>query len=550
MAAKPKTGPADPAVEWNVLTSPWLEVMDIEARLIRVSVIEALQTATRIQQIVSPNPLDVFAAYRFVLTLLYWKSPDCGGIQKLRDSLLAGRIPPDLLQSLKDDENQFNLFDARRPFFQDLSVRAAKGLPASSLFAEMASGTNVAHFHHGDDDTSRVCLRCAILGLLRLVPWTQSGGAGKQPAIHGAPPMMPLAIGRTLAETLGLNLIPVGTSLGKPQWSGQFKPAGKKAGIELLEGLTWNPRRVNLRTIHAPEACCHCGESGLSTVGPIVYEKNPACKQEADALHEWRDPAAFYKPEDHRTAKSSRDFDAASGDDIRRLFEQRFGKKLVPAPVSSVVTANPTHTEWMVVMPCTNPANNKSFDHRSVLIAGFSGESPKQATSWVDRVPHQAGDDRRLQPPQIGHTTKGMRLFVAAAAQLDDTSWGVLANAANRGMDQDPAAFDIFTGLYWPLRNKHSTLPSRGAAWMALKLMATAGRGRPTPGNCHGPFRPWEQINRASSSAKKKLYPRAIPVGQRLEAELREIVSKALARPPSTKIDWPGLCQFIHDVTP
>ena len=94
--------------EFNVLTGPWLEVMDLHARLQRVSVVDALRHAAELGQIVSPNPLDVFAAYRFLLTLLYWKSPDCGGVQKLRDALLEERIPRPLIPALKKEEGSFN----------------------------------------------------------------------------------------------------------------------------------------------------------------------------------------------------------------------------------------------------------------------------------------------------------------------------------------------------------------------------------------------------------------------------------------------------------
>jgi len=538
------------SAEWNVLTTPWMEVMDRDARLRRVSVVNAIRDAADLDQIVAANPLDVFAAYRFLLTLLYWQSPACGGVEKLRKAFLNGRTPRDLLKQLEAESGCFNLFDAKKPFLQDPAARSAKTLPASSLFAEMASGTNVAHFHHGDDDNSQLCLRCAAMGLLRLVPWTQSGGAGKQPAVHGAPPVMPLAMGATLSETFGLNLIPVDVALGKPQWSGQFRPAGKKAGVELLEGLTWNPRRVHLLEPHAPSACSRCGESVLQVVGPIVFEKNPACKQEGDAARRWRDPAAFYKPEDHRTTKSSREADAASGDDVRRLFEQRFGKKTEPAPISWVVAANPSHAPWLVVVPATNPANNKSYDHRAETVTSFAGEAPKRRSRWEDATLWQAADDGCLRPPRSRPPSAGTRRFIAATKRLDAGAWIALAAAAGRSMEEHPAAFDIFTGLYWPLRSGQDRLPSRGAAWMILKLMATAGRGRPRLGDRDGSFRPWEKLEPAASPAKQKRYPRATPAGLRLETELREIIRKAVASNPSTRIDWSGLCQFVHEVTP
>jgi len=273
---KPQTSTATSAetmADWNVLTTPWLEVMDIQARQRQVSALEAIRDAGSLLQIVAPNPLDLFAAYRFLLTLLYWQAPVCGGVASLRKSLVAGDVPDSLVAKLREEEGHFRLFDRKKPFLQDPAARAAKDLPASSLFAEMASGTNVAHFHHGDDDSSHVCLRCATLGLLRLVPWTQSGGAGKQPSIHGAPPMMAIALGSTLSETLGLNLIELSAQLGKPQWTGQFTPGGARAGITVLEGLTWNPRRVHLRDPGPPSTCSNCGTTSRADGGPYIVRE-------------------------------------------------------------------------------------------------------------------------------------------------------------------------------------------------------------------------------------------------------------------------------------
>jgi hypothetical protein len=57
-------------------------------------------------------------------------------------------------------------------------------------------------------------------------------------------------------------------------------------------------------------------------------------------------------------------------------------------------------------------------------------------------------------------------------------------------------------------------------------------------------------LNPAASPAKQKRYPRAVPTGSRLETELREIIRKSAAESPPKKIDWPGLCQFLNEVTP
>lgn len=537
-------------VAWNVLTSPWLEVMDSRAHLKRLSVLDALQDAPNLHRIVAAAPLDLFAIHRFLLTLLYWQAEDADGVLKMRKALLAGRVPGNVVKGLRDEAGQFDMFDPKKPFLQDPTVKEAKPLSAASLFSEMTAGTNVAHFHHGDDASARLCLRCAALGLLRLVPWTQSGGAGKQPSLHGAPPIMAIAIGQTLCETLGLNLVPLDRAIGKPRWSGQFKPSARKSSVPLMEGLTWNPRRVHLGDPQADAQCLRCGAAGESVIGPIVFEKNPACKQEDADPSAWRDIAAFYKDEDHRTIKTSRESDAATGDDLRRLFEQRFGKKIEPAPTSAVVQANPDHDDWLVVMPCTNPANNKSFDHRCEVLEGFHAAAPARAGFWNDSVPWQAGDKRAVRQLDSPRPSAGVLKFVRLAAGLDPASWAVLEQAAHTSLNQSPAAFDIFTGLYWPLRNRDRTVPSRNAAWLALKLMAAAGRLRPQPRRLTGSYEPWRDLPLHDSPAKARVYAKAIPQGRQLETALREVLHRHARKTKPAPIDWPGLCQFIDNVTP
>jgi hypothetical protein len=538
------------ATDWNVLATPWLEAMDSHGRLRTLSVLDALREAADLHRIVSASPLDLFAIHRFMLTLLYWQAANSDGVAKLRKALLSGSVPRSVVAGLKEERWQFDLLDPKRPFLQDPTAKDAKPLSAASLFSEMAAGTNVAHFHHADDDTARLCLRCATLGLLRLAPWTQSGGAGKQPSLHGAPPIMPLAMGITLCQTLGLNLVPVTRAMGKPRWSGQFKPSARRSGIPLLEGLTWNARRVHLGEAQPDGVCMNCGAVGQQVVGPIVYEKNPACKQEEADPAAWRDIAAFYKDGDHRTIKTSREADAAVGDDLRRLFEQRFGKKTEPAPTSDVVAANRDHEDWLVVMPCTNPANNKSFDHRCETLEGFEGDAPSRARFWHDSLPWQAGDKRAI--PQLGpvRPTAGAVKLVRLASQLDAASWAVLAEAADRPLNHSPAAFDIFTGLYWPLRNKDRTCPSRNAAWLSLKLMATAGLLRPTV-HCHrGSYEPWRDLVLTDSTADERVYAKSIPRGRQLESQMRDLLRRHAMKPTPSPVDWPGLCQLVHNVTP
>jgi len=183
-------------------------------------------------------------------------------------------------------------------------------------------------------------------------------------------------------------------------------------------------------------------------------------------------------------------------------------------------------------------------------MTGFDTPPVGRATFWHDTTPWLAGDQRGLPKAESQRASPGVLKFVHLASRLDSTAWAVLSEAANQPLNHSPAAFDIFTGLYWPLRNKDQTLPSRNAAWLALKVMATAGQLRPSSRNFRGPYEPWCEITLRDSPAKTRFYPRSVPVGRALEVELRALIRRHAQKSSPTMVDWPGLCQFIHNYNP
>jgi hypothetical protein len=500
------------------------------------------------------SPLDLFALHRFILTLLYWKAPLADGVERVRKSLLEdGRVPTAVVDGITREGPRFDLFDERSPFLQDPSAGAEKGedrKSAGSFFAELATGTNIAHFHHGDDDNLCLCLPCTALGMLRVVPWTQFGGAGLSASVHNAPPIMALATGDCLAVTLGLNLVPLDGQPGEVRWSGRFEPSDPTSPIPYLEALTWNPRRI-LLPAPTPGTCWYCGQAEVPAVGPgIVYLKNEHTKTTKKGgksiPFRWTDPAAFYTSEDFKTVKSVSDDDAADNRDLRWLARAK----------SLVVAANERHRGWVLIVPCTNPANNKTFDHRlieadSVSLEAISGiVPPGQPTRRVP--PQQKGLNgwdapRRGAPPGIGR-------FVSAAARLfKEADWVALSNAAYRGMHESPSAFDVFAGLYWGLGDREiGRLPSRNVAWLTLKLMAAV----PAPMRAVRAGARFSPLDAALVLPKRQVkerghlspYPVSLPRGERLEACLREALDRNSRKRRPEPIDWVGLCHGLNQL--
>ena len=542
--------------DWNVLTSPWLEAMTEKADSQVYSPLEALNRASAIRCIAMANPLDQFAAYRFLLTLLYWKADKVGGVDQVRASLLNGELPRDVFDAIQAESHCFRIFDDKSPFLQDTSASNQKEKKSvGSLFAEFASGTNVAHFHHGDDENMRLCVRCVTIGMLRVVPWTQAGGSGLTPSIHGAPPIMAIAYGENLAITLGLNLVPLGGEAGEAKWTGHFEPADTNSPVPYLEALTWNARRIHLPPPkgegEGEGICWGCGCGDMAAIGPIVYLKNEYTKKRSDKKpFTWQDPAAFYAADTpYKTMKSGVDKKkkepmAASGRDLDWL------RKEENAPTSAIVAANPNHEGWHMVIPCTNPADNKTFDHRQLDLPRLSPDAIPPAEQ---PAAGPKGLDGWREPRRAAHAEGPARFVQAAVRLLTDGDWAALSAATYKEMNLAPAAFDVLSGLLWPLRRTVKGLPSKNAAWLLLKLMAAvppyARVYRADATFSPLAMLPKQQIpERRKDGSVRYRYPVSLPRGQRLEANLRSALEKNMRSRTPEAIDWPGLCQSLDQL--
>ncbi len=537
--------------QWNVLTDAWLDVLTLRAEPLTLAPLDALGRAADIRGIATANPLDLFAAHRFLLTLLYWKAEAAGGTPAVRQSLLSGTVPQAVLNALAAERARFCLFDDKVPFLQDPAARLSKGSKSvASLFAEFSNGTNVAHFHHGDDDGMRLCLPCATMGLMRLIPWTQAGGQGLTPSVHGAPPIAALATGENLAISLGLNLASLAAEAGEPRWTGAFVPSNPKDAIPYLEALTWNPRIVHLRSPQPSAVCWRCGRQSVDAVGPIVYLKNAATKKPVkDHVFDWQDPAAFYDPDKPgATRKSNREAAAFSGDDLRWLRDD-------PRTARSLLEeSSPDPDAWQLVIPCTNPANNKTFDHRMLTLPHLRLEEPRTPAQGSPGTRAIRTTNDGWPWPCSDSAIRDATLYVRTAHRvLSAADWATVASAAYRGMHDVPAAFDIWAGVYWSMRGRVHALPSRPATWLVLKLMAAV------PARLREPIRgaretllgslPRRQLEvRIAGRRGKFAYPVAPPRGNRLEAELRQAIQANLQRRIPWRIDWGGLCHLLDQL--
>ena len=62
--------------------------------------------------------------------------------------------------------------------------------------------------------------------------------------------------------------------------------------------------------------------------------------------------------------------------------------------------------------------------------------------------------------------------YIAVLTSLKAGDLGLLRKHAGQGLDETVDGFDLFAGLWWPLRQRNQRAPRREVAWLVAKLYA------------------------------------------------------------------------------
>jgi CRISPR type I-E-associated protein CasB/Cse2 len=62
--------------------------------------------------------------------------------------------------------------------------------------------------------------------------------------------------------------------------------------------------------------------------------------------------------------------------------------------------------------------------------------------------------------------------YVDKLTRLKTGDLGLLRTHSGQGLDESVDGFDLFAGLWWPLRKKNQRAPRRSVAWLIAKLYA------------------------------------------------------------------------------
>lgn len=240
-------------MSYNVLTEPFIPLSDGR----HVSLLFCLENAHQLQCISCSTPLETYAVYRFlcafVMDALQLPHYDAR-MALLEQGRFDMRSINAYIQQCESEGVSFDLFDPDRPFLQAPydSAYDRETKPAAVIDLQTPSGNNHIFFeHHWADDhslTPAKALRCMLTSYLFCTATAQDYPS----SVNNTPCLYVLVHGDNLFETLVFNMISIREAgnlpYGLPAWRDK-KPVIPKetyASISLLEGMTWQPRRIRL----------------------------------------------------------------------------------------------------------------------------------------------------------------------------------------------------------------------------------------------------------------------------------------------------------------
>ena len=246
---------------FNLIESPFIPCI-IAGDVRHLGLRDAIIRAHEVRELRDPSPLTTVALHRLLLAILHRVlcGPDSTDQwQGWWDAKQFDPAPFDAYFAKWKD--QFDLFDTKRPFFQDAAFEAKAHNGVNQLVRERSRGNNATLFDHTHEEpppvlTAAETARAIVTEQMFAVGGGKSelGYTSSGPAAAG---VIVLVRGDTLFETLMLNLIGYGSEYGetftsdpkrdRPAWERDVRPSADKSSHDgYTDYLTWQSRSVKL----------------------------------------------------------------------------------------------------------------------------------------------------------------------------------------------------------------------------------------------------------------------------------------------------------------
>lgn len=142
--------------------------------------------------------------------------------------------------------------------------------------------------------------------------------------------------------------------------------------------------------------------------------------------------------------------------------------------------------------------------------------------------------------------------YVDVLTRLKPGELGLLRTHAGQGLDESVGGFDLFAGLWWPLRQRNERAPKREVAWLIAKLYACCPIEHSPNDTLARQLRRCQPNKDPAKKRFQKVFDRilTLPLDQ-IESSLRWALSRVASN--GGRVDWAKLTddlwQWEHEET-
>lgn len=284
---------------FNLLTEPWIPVMDMSGKVKEMGILDTLYEAHNLAEISDPSPLIQFGIYRLLIAFVM-DAMELKNEPGLRRAIERKQFDMSVIDAYTERwKNRFDLFDKEHPFMQspeNNEYDKEKNIWRIQYLMHHTSPSLIDNFFsHGIEDAHAFSYEQCVKGLVAIPPFTFYTGRTFVKGINRGPPLYVLIKGENLFQTILYNSCvidyidkPKGNE--PPAWRSDMiiKPELPVDVLSLLQGLTWRPRRIRLLPGEGG-ICTYTGKLKESLVRTMYFGGG------LKATGKWADPQVAYE---------------------------------------------------------------------------------------------------------------------------------------------------------------------------------------------------------------------------------------------------------------
>jgi len=241
---------------FNTLEQSWIPAREKNGDIREYGILRLLKESPNLVSVTDSSPPFEYGMYRLLIAFLTdVYRPESA--DEVEDLLENGSFEEERLDEYaRRWKDRFDLFNAEHPFLQaKFDARWDSDDDTKSvanLISEIPSGNGHVHFLHQLESAHHICPEIAARALCASMLFTPAMVQGYPSGVNGSPPWFSMVQGRTLFETLLLNLwVPIGNLAAYDEhviWKSDrvVEPKADVKNISYVEGLLFPNRRILL----------------------------------------------------------------------------------------------------------------------------------------------------------------------------------------------------------------------------------------------------------------------------------------------------------------